>query len=197
MSEPVPRTFIGVLTDLTGWLESMHVPAMVIGGVAASILGRPRATRDIDSLAMLSEDKWAAALAGADQYGIVARIEKPLEFARRTHVLLLRHAQSGIDIDVILGRLPYEEEAIARGEFHDLGGVRVKLPQVEDLLIMKAIAQRPQDLRDIEGLLDVHPDADVGRVRQWVREFAAATAMPDMIEGLEKLLAHRQARRKR
>lgn len=177
---------------MTGWLEAAGVPAMVVGGVAASILGRPRATRDIDTLAMLPDDKWAAALAAAGGYGIAPRIEKPLEFARRTRVLLLRHEKSGIDIDVILGRLPYEEAAIERSRFHDLGGVRVRLPQVEDLLIMKIIAHRPQDLRDIEGLLDVHPDANVEHVRQWLREFATAMTMPDLLEGFENLLAQRK-----
>lgn len=167
---------------------------MVVGGVAASILGRPRATRDIDMLAILPDDRWGEALAAARQHGIVARIEDPLAFARRTHVLLLRHAASGIDIDVILGRLPYEVDAVARGQFHDLGGVRTRLPQVEDLLIMKAIAQRPQDLRDIEGLLDVHPGADVEQVRTWVREFATAMTMPDLLEGLDAILGRRAKR---
>jgi predicted nucleotidyltransferase len=196
MSERVPEAFLRVLADLAGWLESAHIPAMVIGGVAASILGRPRATRDIDALAILSEQEWTGALAAASKHGIVPRIEAPVEFARRTRVLLLRHVESAVDIDVILGRLPYEEEAIARSELHNLGGVQVKLPQVEDLLIMKAIAQRPQDLRDIEGLLDVHPNADVERVRQWVREFATAMAMPDMLEALDKLLSQRKPNRK-
>lgn len=197
MPERVPKAFLQVLSDLAGWLESAHVPAMIVGGVAVSILGRPRATRDIDALAIMSEGKWPAALADAKKHGIVARIGEPLQFARRTRVLLLRHAESGIDIDIILGRLPFEEEAIARSEFHDLGGVRVRLPQVEDLLIMKAVAQRPQDLRDIEGLLDVHPDANLERVREWVREFATAMTMPDLLEGLEKLFAQRKATQKR
>jgi len=64
-------------------------------------------------------------------------------------------------------------------------------------MIMKAVAQRPQDLRDIEGLLDVHPDANVERVRQWVREFAVAMTMPDVLESFEQLLAQRESRRKR
>ncbi len=72
--------------------------------------------------------------------------------------------------------------------------ILVKLPAVEDLLIMKAIAQRPQDLRDIEGLLDAHPDADVDVVRKWVREFSNAVTMPDLLEEFEKLLAGRRPR---
>jgi hypothetical protein len=195
MPDRVPEAFLKVLADLTGWLENAQVPAMVVGGVAASILGRPRATRDIDTLAILAEDRWAEVLAGAKSHGIAARIEQPLAFASRTRVLLLRHVDSGIDIDVILGRLPYEEEAVARGEVHDFAGVRVKLPRVEDLMIMKAIAQRPQDLRDIEGLLDANPDTDVDRVRKWVREFATAMTMPDLFRDFEKLLEQRKTRR--
>ncbi len=195
MPERVPEAFLKVLADLTGWLSRARVPAMVVGGVAASILGRPRATRDIDTLAILPEHRWSDVLAEAKNHGIAARIEQPLDFARRTRVLLLRHVDSGIDIDVILGRLPYEEEAVARSEPHDFAGVQVKLPQVEDLLIMKAIAQRPQDVRDIEGLLDAHPDADVARVRGWLREFATAMTMPDILEGFERLLEQRKAGR--
>jgi hypothetical protein len=190
--ERVPAAFLAVLADLTGWLEGSRIPAVVIGGVAAAILGRPRATRDIDSLAILPENEWSTALASAAKHGLVPRVDQPLEFARRTRVLLLRHADSAIDIDVILGRLPFEEEVVARAQVRDLSGVSVRLPQVEDLIIMKAIAQRPHDLRDIEGLLDAHPDADVNRVRSWVREFSTAMTMPDILDGLEKLLAQRR-----
>lgn len=167
---------------------------MIVGGIAASILGRPRATRDIDALAVARDDQWTQLLGSSEAHGIVPRIENPLEFARRTRVLLLRHTESGIDVDIILGGLPFEAEAVSRATAHDLSGVRVRLPQVEDLLIMKAIAHRPQDLRDIEGLLDVFPTANVESVRRWLREFAAAAELPDLPEEFEKLLAQRKPR---
>lgn len=192
MAERVPRPFLVALAALTEWLKAVAVPGMVVGGVAVSVLGRPRATRDIDALAMAPDAKWTALVAAAKDHGMAARISEPLEFARRTHVLLLRHLESEVDIDVILGRLPYEAEAIARARAHDLGGVSVNLPQVEDLLILKAIACRPQDLRDIEGLLDLHPDADVARVRRWVSEFSTAMTMPELLQECDKLLAQRR-----
>jgi hypothetical protein len=188
----VPQAFLKVLTDLTEWFVDARLSAMVIGGVAASVLGRPRATRHIDALVMLSEDKWGVALESAQRHGIGPRIDEPLAFAHRTRVLLLRHVDSGVDADIILGRLPFEEDAVGRSKPLNLGGVSVNLPLVEDLMIMKAIGQRPRDLRDIEGLLDVHPDADVNAVLQWVREFSNAIAMPDLLHGFEKLLAGRK-----
>jgi hypothetical protein len=194
VKERVPRLFVAALADLTRWLEAAGVPAMIVGGIAASILGRPRATRDIDALAVARDDQWTQLLGSSEAHGIVPRIENPLEFARRTRVLLLRHAESGIDVDIILSGLPFEAEAVARATAHDLSGVRVRLPQVEDLLIMKAIAHRPQDLRDIEGLLDVFPTANVESVRRWLRDFAAAAELPDLPEEFEKLLAQRKPR---
>ncbi|MGH8297281.1 MAG: DUF6036 family nucleotidyltransferase, partial [Steroidobacteraceae bacterium] len=177
MRQPVPRLFLTALADLTEWLEAAGVPAMVIGGIAASILGRPRATRDIDALAVVPDDRWTELVGSAKAHGILPRIANPIAFARRTRVLLLRHTESGIDIDIILSGLPFEADAISRATIHDLGGVHVRLPQVEDLLIMKAIAHRPQDLRDIEGLLDVFPAANVEGVRRCIRDFAAAAEL--------------------
>jgi predicted nucleotidyltransferase len=195
VSQRVPHPFVNALSDLTRWLEAAGIPSMIIGGIAASILGRPRATRDIDVLAVAADDQWTRLLDSSKVHGIIARIENPLEFARRTRVLLLRHTESGIDIDVILSGLPFEAEAVSRATVHELGGVRVRLPQVEDLLTMKAIAHRPQDLRDIEGLLDAFPGANVESVRRWVQDFAAAAELPDLPEEFEKLLAQRKTRR--
>lgn len=194
MSDAVPTHFLAALADLTRWLEAAGVPAMIVGGVAASILGRPRATRDIDTLAMVPDDQWTRILESAKTHGILPRIPDPLEFARNTRVLLLRHTQSAVDIDVILGALPLEADAVSRASVHLVSGVHVRLPQVEDLMLMKAIAHRPQDLRDIEGLLDVFPTTNVERVRHWLREFAVAADRPDMPDELEKLLAQRELR---
>ncbi len=36
------------LADLMAWLDAPKIPSMVIGGVAASVSGRPRLTQDVD-----------------------------------------------------------------------------------------------------------------------------------------------------
>jgi hypothetical protein len=55
-------------------------------------------------------------------------------------------------------------------------------------IIMKAVASRPIDLTDIDGLLNTHPDADRERIRQAVSEFAQALEQPEMMERFEPLL---------
>ena len=74
-------------------------------------------------------------------------------FARRNRVVLLRHEASGIGVDVSLGMLPFEEEAVAHGAVQRIGDVDLRLPTVEDLIILKAVANRPKDLLDIAGIV--------------------------------------------
>lgn len=69
MGERVPASLLSALVDLVQWLDAAQVPATVIGGVAASILGRPRLTQDIDALAILPEANWASAVAAAENFG--------------------------------------------------------------------------------------------------------------------------------
>jgi hypothetical protein len=190
----VPATLLAALADLMKWLDATNMPSMVIGGVAASVLGRPRLTQDVDALAILPEGEWANAVSTAARHGILPRIENPLDFARRSRVLLMRHVESGIDIDVTFGGLLFEQAAIDNSKIHDIGGLRVRLPRVEDLLIMKAVARRPKDLQDIEGLLAAHPEADVATVRQWVSEFATAMSTSDMLDDFDKLVARSKSR---
>jgi len=148
-------------------------------------------TQDIDALAIVPEANWVKVIESAAQHGIVPRIEAALEFAHRSRVLLLRHGASAIDIDLVFGALPFEYAAVERSEAHDIGGLRVRLPRVEDLLVMKAIARRPKDMEDIRGLLDAHPRIDLSAARGWIKEFSTAMSMSDMLHDFDRLVAQR------
>jgi hypothetical protein len=187
---------LAALRDLVVWFQDAPTPGTVIGGVAASLLGRPRVTRDIDALVLLDESEWEAFLAKGAGFGFVPRLSDALTFARQARVLLVRHEASGIDIDIAFGALPFEEEAVARTVWHDVGGIRIPLPLPEDLLIMKAVAHRPRDMADIESILDAQPKLDLPRVRRWVREFSAALETPELLRDFNALVARRRKRKK-
>jgi len=187
---------LAALRDLVAWFQDAPTPGTVIGGVAASLLGRPRVTRDIDALVVLDESEWDAFLTKGAGFGFVPRLANALTFAHQARVLLVRHEASGIDIDIAFGALPFEEEAVARAVWHDVGGVRIPLPLPEDLLIMKAVAHRPRDMADIESILDAQPKLDLPRVRRWVREFSAALETPELLRDFNALVARRRKREK-
>ena len=190
-SSELPPPLIQALADVVAWTNAAKIPVVIVGGVAASLLGRARLTRDIDALVRLPESLWQKAVVRAAEHGLLPRIEEPVAFARRSRVLLLKHEPTEIDIDVMLGVLPFEFAAIDNGRMTQIGGLEVNLPRVEDLLVMKAIAHRPRDLLDVEGLIDAHPDADLSDVRRWVREFSNAATMPELLDDFDRIVAQR------
>jgi len=153
---------------------------IVIGGVAASLLGKPRLTADVDVMVLLSLPDLPRLMAAASEEGFGFRIREAEEFARRHRVLLLRHQESGINVDVSLGALPFEVEAVERSVVHPIGSVAIRIPTPEDLIILKAVAHRPKDLLDIRAIIDSYPDLDRERIRSWVREFAQLLEMPEL-----------------
>jgi len=182
------------LRDLVRWLESEHVPGVVVGGVAASILGRPRMTRDIDALVLLEEEYWDKFLVDGAKFGFTPRLTDCLNFAKKSRVLLIRHKPSGIDVDITFGALAFEKDAIARAVWFDMEKIRLPLPTPDDLIVMKAIAHRPRDLADIESILDAHPKLNLRRVRRWVKEFSRAIEMPEILNDLENILERKRKR---
>lgn len=187
---------LSALHDLVAWLKATQVEGLIIGGVAASILGRPRATRDVDALVLIDEKDWDRFLAAGSEFGFIARITNPVGFARKAKVLLVRHEPSGIDVDITLGTLPFEKEAVTNAVWVNIRGVRFPLPIAEDLVIMKAVAHRPRDLADIESIIDAQKKLNLRRIRRWVREFSTAVEMPEIFNDLEKILV-RGSKRKR
>jgi hypothetical protein len=187
---------LAVVRDLVAWWKSGKVSGVLIGGLAASLLGRPRMTRDVDALVLVEEDNWAEFMAAGAEHGFSLRRDDARAFAREARVLLMRHQKSGIDVDIVFGSLPFEKKAVAETTWMDLGGVQAPLPLPEDLIIMKAVAHRPQDLADIEAVLAAHPKLNLRRVRRWVRKFAAALSMPEILHDLEVLISKRKKKRR-
>jgi hypothetical protein len=184
------------LRDLIAWWQAGEVSGTVIGGVAASLLGRPRLTRDVDAIILVEEPRRESFLATGARFGFLPRRPDALEFARQSHVLLVRHQTSGIDVDLVLGTLAFEREMVSRATSVPIADVALPLPTPEDLIITKAVAHRPRDMTDIESILDAHPQLDVRRVRQWVRDFSTSLGMPDISRDLERILRRRSKRKK-
>ncbi len=161
---------------------------VIVGGIAASLLGQPRLTVDLDAVILLSMDDLPKLIEAGEAEGMSARISDAETFARKNRVLLLQHESSGISINISLGILPFEIEMVERGQEFKLGELSVRLPTAEDLIIMKAIAYRAKDLEDIKGIAASHPNLDKERIQYWVEQFAAALELPNLWGEIEKLL---------
>jgi predicted nucleotidyltransferase len=163
--------------------------SVVIGGIAVIARGVPRLTRDIDIAFSGGDIELPALVHELESVGIAPRIEDAIAFAAENQVLLARHLDSGVDIDISRAWLPFEMEAIAGATRETIAGVTLPMARAEDLVIFKAIAWRPQDRQDIERLIALHRDRmNLPRIRQHVAELGAALEVNRLRE-LDDLLA--------
>lgn len=183
---------LDALKDLMTWFEAEQIDGVVIGGVAASLLGRPRVTHDVDVLVRLDEKYWPVFLTQGARFNLLPRIRDPLEFAEKTRVLLLQHNPTQINIDIAFAALHFEEECISNATNFEIEDIMLRLPTPEDLIIMKAIAARPKDLIDIDAIIDANPELEYERIRAIVKEFSNALDMPDLVENLERILTQKR-----
>ncbi|OHB77594.1 MAG: hypothetical protein A2Z34_00110 [Planctomycetes bacterium RBG_16_59_8] len=185
---PPVRDVLDPLLSLCRVLSSKAFPGVLIGGIACSLLGKPRLTRDIDAVLLNADGRLTELLRLFANNGIRPRIPKIAGFAEKNRVLLLRHTTSGIDIDVSMGVLPFERSCVERRAIRKIPRGMLYLPQVEDLIVLKAVARRPIDYEDIKGLVTSAKQIDRRYILSIVRQFADALDAPDMVSDLKKIL---------
>lgn len=161
-----------------------------IGGVALLRWGEPRETVDVDVtlLTGLGEEKsYIDTLCKQFE----TRRTDALEFALRYRVLLLR-ARSGVGIDVALAWIPFEERAVGRAKMYNFStDIALRTCSAEDLIVMKAFADRGKDWIDVENII-IRQSAKL----DWdyiLREMKVLTDAKDAPEILTELQNRRKA----
>jgi hypothetical protein len=170
--------------ELQAFCEARKWRFCLIGGLAVQHWGEPRFTRDVDMTLLTgfgNEEPFVHEWLAHYQ----SRVEDPVTFALANRVLLLRSA-AGIGIDIALGGLPFEEDAVARANAVELEqGAMLRICTAEDLIIMKAFADRPQDRLDVRGILVRQGPENL----DWRRIWKELTPLAE-IKGAPGILAH-------
>ena len=167
---------------------------MFIGGIAVIAHGVLRQTRDIDATLWGPAIRPEELLPKLAKARIRPRPDHSDEVAKRSHVLLMRHHPTGIDLDIAFSFLPFERQAMDRAVEVEFKGVPICIASPEDLIVYKVTAWRDRDRDDIERLLTLHGHTiNTERVLGLVREIGEALGDPQRIVIVERLI--REAKR--
>ena len=138
--------------EILEFCAARHWRVTIIGGLAVQRWGEPRQTRDVD-LTLLTGFGAEAGFVDALLQRFSPRRPDARDFALDRRVLLVA-AANGIPLDISLAALPFEERIIERSSDYAFGSqYRVRTCSAEDLVVLKAFADRPQDWLDIEGVV--------------------------------------------
>ena len=146
------------LASISNELGTRNVRYALIGGLAASLRGRVRATDDVDLIILCSLDEALALDSSLRQSEFSSLVEDVEEVAKSALLIPLIHSPTNIQLDLAIGLSGFEREIVERADPMILGGIEVFVATAEDLILLKLIADRPQDRQDIRGIVEVQAE---------------------------------------
>ena len=178
---------IQLAAELQALLDAASWKNCLIGGLVLQRWGEPRLTKDVDMTVLTGfggEEKVVDLLLA--RFG--RRRPDAREFALQNRVLLVQ-SNDGIGVDVALGALPFEERVMDRAsEFDFLPDCRLRTCSAEDLVVMKAFADRDRDWLDVETVLIRQGERlNWKQIMSELKQLSELKESPEIPNRLEKL----------
>lgn len=161
------------IAELLHALSENQVRYVLVGGLAVQLHGFMRSTFDIDLVLAMDDDNLSRFIAVAKRYGLTPSIPVPIDALRNAGQIEQWHREKGMlafalrepqiggsVVDVLVRpEVPFErlmQNAVAGKLFEQ----QVWIAAIDDLLMMKSIANRPKDRLDIEALQKIKRGED-------------------------------------
>jgi hypothetical protein len=159
-----------------------------IGGLAVIRWGEIRMTQDIDLSLFVgfgNEKKYADILLDCFE----SRIPNASNFALENRVLLI-NTSNGVPVDISFAGLPFEQNMIEHATLFEYSpGCFLPTCSAEDLVVLKAFADRPIDWMDIEGIaIRRGKQLDKDYITDQLKPLCEAKEAPQILDKLEELL---------
>lgn len=144
---------------------------IIIGGIATGTLGEPRVTGDVDIDILLDRNNISDFLEKAKKAGFRFDRKKCFERAKKTGVFQINYGE--FHIDFIIASIDLEKEAFKRKKIIKLHNIKAFFPTPEDLILLKIIPARTQDLLDAEKVVIRHKGKlDVDYLVTWAEKLS-------------------------
>jgi len=182
------KSLFRAAADLEAFLIERRWKYCFIGGIALQRWGQPRLTNDID-LTILAGFSDEAHYVDALLQRYDARIPGGRDFALEHRVLLLQ-SPDGIPIDVALGGIEFEQRAVSRAtRFEFVPGVSLLTCSGEDLIVLKAFANRPRDWADVETIITRQRGRlDLDYLFSQLEPLCQIKGAPEVVDRLRRLM---------
>lgn len=124
----------------------------MIGGLAANRWSKPRGTQDVDYILFTGFDRTEEFVDELLTF-LRPRRTDARAFALKERILIAETSE-GIPVDISLAAVPFESEVIQRATQFAIGdGHHITTASAEDIILLKAVADRNRDWDDIDRII--------------------------------------------
>ena len=155
------------IVTLHEMLESVGVPHQFGGAIALAWYRNPRATTDIDLNLTLPPEAAPPVLGLLTHLGVRVTAEDRASIARDGQVRL---DWDGSYLDVFFATLHLHHQMAERARLVRFGRVQIPILAPEDLIICKAVYDRPKDWLDIDEIVGWGTPIDAALALGWVAD---------------------------
>lgn len=153
----IARDLFDTLKSLCALLSEAHVDYCLIGGLAVAILAKPRATEDIDILILIDEQQKSSIIELMKKKFQIIQDNNVMHFESATiwRTILASptsEATGFVIVDFLLADNEIYREAVHNPIDLIFDKVTIPVASPENLIKIKELSNRPQDLLDIASL---------------------------------------------
>ena len=152
----IANSIIAVLKQSAIMFRKHGVQYCLAGGLAVSMLTRPRATEDVDLIILVEE---------SEKNYLEGLLRQELDVIQSQEVMHFKNASiwrnivsfqsEAVVLDLIFADKPAYRNAVTNAETLELDGVTISIVTPQDLIEVKKLSARPMDISDIELLREV------------------------------------------
>lgn len=166
-----------MIQNIAEIFQERKIPYVVIGGIASSLLGKPRMTMDADIVVLLSHDAVPDLLLSIRKKGFsVTKSSEPKMIARLRRGLPIKlRFKKHYSIDLRLASYKIDIKAIERAEKQYVFDVHLPIVKVDDLIVYKLVRFDEIDQADIKAIVlrqkkKIHTNYLIKQIDQLVDE---------------------------
>lgn len=170
------------------FLEKYKVEYLIIGGVAAAVIGEPRTTGDLDISLSIKKSKIKDFLKSVAKEGFRFEINEVNKRLKETGTFQIRFGDTHIDFIIVSTK--FEQSALKRKQRLPFLNLKANFPTPEDLILLKIVPARPLDIKDADNVAIRHKGKlDENYLISWAQKLSDEAEDMRIFQEVKRLLS--------
>lgn len=183
----VSNIVLRALKKIVDLLEKENLDYCLFGGLAMQVYKRIRATKDVDLMVSVNPNRTFELIEQIEKEGF--KFDKKRGIIKINGLELLRFIYMDEDtnfeifIDVVTATTEFQRQVLNRKIKRDFLGIKVNTTSLEDLILLKLLADRPIDTVDAEVLFEENrEDVDKIYLKNWGKRLGIMRKLQELLK---------------